>query len=136
MLSQGIVGPEGQQLRDLSIVRLGRAGGIKNGSGGHDGGAMRGDNGGCDSVCNRSVDSVSKREKQTSDDYGRSTHQIKLSILETADIICSTLSGAGSSSLLEALVHISNFSFDAVIIDEAAQAVEPSSLIPLKYNPQ
>jgi superfamily I DNA and/or RNA helicase len=33
-------------------------------------------------------------------------------------------------------VCLPGFKFDAVIIDEAAQAVEPSSLIPFKYNPQ
>lgn len=48
-------------------------------------------------------------------------------ILTDADVICSTLAGAGHP-LLEKL------EFDTVIIDEAAQAIELSSLIPLKFN--
>ncbi len=48
-------------------------------------------------------------------------------ILNDADVICSTLAGAGHDS-------ISGFDFDTVIIDEAAQAVELSALIPLKYR--
>jgi len=39
-----------------------------------------------------------------------------------------------SQPILEVILRITGFKFDAVIIDEAAQAVEPSSLIPLKYN--
>lgn len=48
-------------------------------------------------------------------------------ILQDADIICSTLAGAGHDS-------IASFQFETVIIDEAAQSVEPSALIPLKYG--
>jgi senataxin len=33
-------------------------------------------------------------------------------------------------------MRIPQFRFDVIIIDEAAQAVEPSALIPLKFNPQ
>ncbi|KAK4689196.1 senataxin, partial [Tremellales sp. Uapishka_1] len=47
--------------------------------------------------------------------------------LNDADIICSTLSGAGQESL-------SASTFEMVIIDEAAQAIELSCLIPLKYG--
>ena len=48
-------------------------------------------------------------------------------ILYEADIICTTLSGSGHKSL-------SPFLFETVIIDEAAQSIELSSLIPLKYR--
>ncbi|WVR04068.1 hypothetical protein IAU60_001067 [Kwoniella sp. DSM 27419] len=51
----------------------------------------------------------------------------KEQILNEADIICSTLSGAGQDTLA---AH----PFDTVIIDEAAQAIEMSCLIPLKYG--
>lgn len=50
-------------------------------------------------------------------------------ILNDADIICATLSGAGHESLAP-------YTFDTVIIDEAAQAIEMSCLIPLKYGAQ
>ncbi|WWD16760.1 hypothetical protein CI109_101192 [Kwoniella shandongensis] len=48
-------------------------------------------------------------------------------ILKEADIICATLSGAGQDTLA---AH----TFETVIIDEAAQAIEMSCLIPLKYG--
>ena len=47
-------------------------------------------------------------------------------VLEDAAIVCSTLSFSGSG----AFTHMDR-PFDVVIIDEAAQAVEPSILIPL-----
>ncbi|WVQ83579.1 hypothetical protein IAT38_005720 [Cryptococcus sp. DSM 104549] len=48
-------------------------------------------------------------------------------ILNEADIVCATLSGAGQDSLAP-------HTFETVIIDEAAQAIEMSCLIPLKYG--
>lgn len=48
-------------------------------------------------------------------------------ILREADIICGTLAGVGHESLQQ-------YDFDTVIIDEAAQSVEISALIPLKYK--
>jgi senataxin len=48
-------------------------------------------------------------------------------ILQDSDIICATLSGAGQESLAP-------YTFETVIIDEAAQAIEMSCLIPLKYG--
>ncbi|WWC59973.1 uncharacterized protein I303_102536 [Kwoniella dejecticola CBS 10117] len=51
----------------------------------------------------------------------------KEQVLNEADIICATLSGAGQDTLAP-------HTFDTVIIDEAAQAIEMSCLIPLKYG--
>lgn len=91
-----------------------------------------------------------------------------------AQVVCSTLSGSGSQTLIETMMLSAEqtrksskvkvkgkgkgkakakakakasgdggggggsamLSFDAVVMDEAAQAVEPSSLIPLKLNPR
>ncbi|KAK9466782.1 SEN1 N terminal-domain-containing protein [Lipomyces arxii] len=50
-------------------------------------------------------------------------------ILTGAEIVCATLSGAGHD-LLASLA----LTFETVIIDEAAQCVEISALIPLKYG--
>jgi len=61
---------------------------------------------------------------------------IRKQILEQVDVVCCTLSGAGSQPMLEIVLRMTGFKFDAIIIDEAGQAVESSSLIPFKYNPQ
>lgn len=58
-----------------------------------------------------------------------SKRKARADILASADVICTTLSGAGHD-------YLANFDFETVIIDEAAQSVEISSLIPLKYNCQ
>lgn len=50
-------------------------------------------------------------------------------ILNNSKIICSTLSMAGSNILTSL-----NMKFDTVVIDEASQAVELATLIPLRYN--
>ena len=75
----------------------------------------------------------------------RSDHDIRKRILLDADVICSTLSGAASHALLEASLfngallgnasggNREHFKFDAVIVDESCQAVEPSTLIPFKF---
>lgn len=53
----------------------------------------------------------------------------KVSMLDSARIVCTTLSGSGMEVFSKATKP-----FDVVIIDEAAQAVEISALIPLKYG--
>jgi senataxin len=55
--------------------------------------------------------------------------KVRAEILADADVICATLSGSGHD-------YLANIDFETVIIDEAAQSVEISSLIPLKYNCQ
>lgn len=51
---------------------------------------------------------------------------MRTTVLEDAAIVCSTLSFSGSGAFGRMARP-----FDVVIIDEAAQAVEPSILIPL-----
>lgn len=69
------------------------------------------------------------RDKQKSDNRAMDaiSRRFRAEVLFEADVICSTLSGAGHE-LLE------SFDFEMVVIDEAAQAIELSSLIPLKYR--
>ncbi len=67
-----------------------------------------------------------KSASRTLDAHRRSTRQ---KVLLEADVICSTLSGAGHEI-------IEQLDFDIIIIDEAAQAIELSTLIPLKYKCQ
>lgn len=55
--------------------------------------------------------------------------KIQQEIMDQAQIICATLSGAGHEMLKSV-----NVEFDTVIIDEAAQSIELSALIPLKYG--
>ena len=50
-------------------------------------------------------------------------------ILNTAHVICATLSGSGHE-MFQGL----NIEFETVVIDEAAQSIELSALIPLKYG--
>ncbi|XP_057977955.1 probable helicase MAGATAMA 3 isoform X2 [Malania oleifera] len=57
---------------------------------------------------------------------GRDRDSVRASILDEAAIVFSTLSFSGSSIFSKL-----NRGFDVVIIDEAAQAVEPATLVPL-----
>lgn len=69
------------------------------------------------------------RDKQKSDNRGMDAakRKFRAQVLNEADVICCTLSGAGHESLEQ-------YDFEMVVIDEAAQAIELSSLIPLKYR--
>ncbi|KAF3902376.1 hypothetical protein ABW20_dc0101005 [Dactylellina cionopaga] len=50
-------------------------------------------------------------------------------VLDEAHILCATLSGAGHDTLKNL-----NVEFETVVIDEAAQSIELSALIPLKFG--
>ncbi|CAK9160445.1 unnamed protein product [Ilex paraguariensis] len=65
-------------------------------------------------------------DKQKQGGAGRDKDSIRASILDEAAIVFSTLSFSGS-----VLFSKLNRGFDIVVIDEAAQAVEPSTLVPL-----
>ncbi|KAL9691011.1 hypothetical protein QQ045_011428 [Rhodiola kirilowii] len=70
-----------------------------------------------------------KRREQTSDDQSKGGNKdfetIRAQILDEAAIVFSTLGFSGAAFSKQSQ------SFDVVIIDEAAQAVEPSTLVPL-----
>ena len=69
------------------------------------------------------------RDAAAADSQRRRNGQLARSrILAAARIVCSTLSGAGSAAVRAA---DRSSVFDVVVVDEAAQAVEASALIPL-----
>lgn len=68
-------------------------------------------------------------DKQKQGGAGRDRDSIRASVLDEAAIVFSTLSFSGSS-LFSKMSH----GFDVVIIDEAAQAVEPATLVPLAHG--
>lgn len=55
--------------------------------------------------------------------------RIQQEIIDGANVICTTLSGSGHE-----IFQGMNVEFETVIIDEAAQCIELSALIPLKYG--
>ncbi|KAH6662222.1 helicase SEN1 [Plectosphaerella plurivora] len=55
--------------------------------------------------------------------------QVQQEIIDSAQVLCATLSGSGHEMFKNLSVD-----FETVIIDEAAQCVELSALIPLKYG--
>ncbi|WP_457564169.1 IGHMBP2 family helicase, partial [Caminibacter sp.] len=63
------------------------------------------------------------------DEKNKITEEIMEDVLNNAEIVFATNSGAGSEFL-------ENREFDVVFLDEAAQAMEPSTLIPLIKGPQ
>lgn len=73
------------------------------------------------------------REKNSITYRSRELHRrnIQMQILAGSDIICSTLSGSAHDVLATLGIR-----FDTVIIDEACQCTELSSIIPLRYGCQ
>lgn len=69
------------------------------------------------------------KDKQKSDNRTLDAvrRRFRFEVLQEADVICATLAGSGHES-------IEQLEFEMVIIDEAAQAVELTSLIPLKFR--
>lgn len=55
--------------------------------------------------------------------------KIQQEVLDNAHVLCATLSGSGHD-----MFQNLNIEFETVIIDEAAQSIELSALIPLKYG--
>jgi len=75
------------------------------------------------------IDKMRERQNTASRDMELSRRRAQQEILNNAKVLCATLSGSGHE-LFQGL----SIDFDTVIIDEAAQSIELSALIPLKYN--
>lgn len=72
-------------------------------------------------------ESLARSEKSNTSMSDARRHHVRIDVLSEAEIVCATLAGAGHELLYP-------MEFDTVVIDEAVQAVELSTLIPLRYN--
>ncbi|OAD76938.1 hypothetical protein PHYBLDRAFT_109669, partial [Phycomyces blakesleeanus NRRL 1555(-)] len=70
-------------------------------------------------------------QKDFTRDMDVSRIRARQKVFSQADVVCATLSGSGHDMLTTMGV-----TFDTVIVDEAAQSIEISTLIPLKYDCQ
>lgn len=75
------------------------------------------------------IDTARDRGDVVARDAEINRRRIQQEILDCAHVICATLSGSGHE-----MFHNLNIEFETVIIDEAAQSIELSALIPLKYG--
>ncbi|KAF1949180.1 tRNA-splicing endonuclease-like protein [Byssothecium circinans] len=75
------------------------------------------------------IDNAKDAEKAAGRNAELGRRRAQQQILDNAQIICATLSGSGHD-MFQGL----NIEFETVVVDEAAQCVEMSALIPLKYG--
>ena len=75
------------------------------------------------------IDSARDKQKTAQRDAELHRKRMQQEILDSAHVLCATLSGSGHE-IFQGL----NIEFETVIIDEAAQSIELSALIPLKYG--
>lgn len=75
------------------------------------------------------IDSARDNSSMITRDAEITRRKVQQDILEGAHVICATLSGSGHE-----MFQNLNIEFETVVIDEAAQSIELSALIPLKYG--
>ena len=75
------------------------------------------------------IDMARDRGDTAARDAEMSRRLVQQEILDGAHVMCATLSGSGHE-MFQGL----NIEFETVVIDEAAQSIELSALIPLKYG--
>ncbi|XP_050221011.1 uncharacterized ATP-dependent helicase C29A10.10c isoform X2 [Mercurialis annua] len=89
----------------------------------------------------KDLSTAQAHEKKTNAEIKNLKHKLRKSILKEAEIVVTTLSGCGGDLYGVCSETMSSYKFgnpsehslfDAVIIDEAAQALEPATLIPLQ----
>ncbi|KAI8373222.1 uncharacterized protein BYT42DRAFT_579639 [Radiomyces spectabilis] len=81
--------------------------------------------------CRIMLKSVYDDQRDYSREQDISRIRARQKILGNADVVCATLSGSGHEMLTSL-----GLNFETVVVDEAAQSIEISSLIPLKYDCQ
>ncbi|CAB4272070.1 unnamed protein product [Prunus armeniaca] len=89
----------------------------------------------------KDLSTVQQQEKKTNEEIRGLKFKLRKSILREAEIVVTTLSGCGGDLYGVCSESMSSHKFgspsehtlfDAVVIDEAAQALEPATLIPLQ----
>ncbi|TKA67128.1 hypothetical protein B0A49_09282 [Cryomyces minteri] len=75
------------------------------------------------------IDAARDNENVASRQADLNRKRAQQSVLDDAHVICATLSGSGHD-----MFQNLNIEFETVVVDEAAQCVEMSALIPLKYG--
>ncbi|XP_007023652.2 PREDICTED: uncharacterized protein LOC18595576 isoform X2 [Theobroma cacao] len=89
----------------------------------------------------KDLSATQSKEKKNNEETKALRNKLRKFILKEAEIVLTTLSGCGGDLYGVCAASISSFKFgnpseqtlfDAVVIDEAAQALEPASLIPLQ----
>ncbi|KAI8983501.1 hypothetical protein BDB01DRAFT_791018 [Pilobolus umbonatus] len=81
--------------------------------------------------CRTQLKDVYIDQKEYTKDLELSRIHARHRVFSNADVVCATLSGSGNEMLTSV-----GISFETVIVDEAAQSIEISSLIPLKFGTQ
>ncbi|SPO00055.1 related to SEN1 protein [Cephalotrichum gorgonifer] len=76
------------------------------------------------------IDEIKSSGKTVAREIDLKRLQFQKEILASAHVLCTTLSGSGH----DLFKKLNDVDFETVIIDEAAQCVELSALIPLKYG--
>ncbi|CAL1373907.1 unnamed protein product [Linum trigynum] len=89
----------------------------------------------------RDLSAAQAQERKVNEEIKGLRHKLRKTILKEAEIVVTTLSGCGGDLHTVCSESISSYKFgspseqtlfDAVVIDEAAQALEPATLIPLQ----
>jgi senataxin len=81
------------------------------------------------SVLGNKIDHAKDQEKNISRQVEMERKRAQQMVLDEAHVICATLSGSGHD-----MFQNMSLDLEAVVVDEAAQCVEASALIPLKYG--
>ncbi|KAL4912227.1 SEN1 N terminal-domain-containing protein [Aspergillus aurantiobrunneus] len=75
------------------------------------------------------IDNARDKNHSAARDADLNRRRIQQEIIDGAHVICATLSGSGHEMFQNLSIE-----FETVVIDEAAQSIELSALIPLKYG--